>query len=386
MAIKINNKVIFASDVEFLGAVDLSSASETLKVDAIENLADANLPLRTGVTSLAQATVVHTAGTIVNTVGLAGAITTAGPVVSAIGTDTNIDLNLTPKGTGVVVAGTALQTAIVRRGSDANLPLQTGATSVAQATIVHTAGTIVNTVGLAGAITTAGPVVSAIGTDTNIDLNLTPKGTGVVVAGTALQTPIVRRGSDANLPLQTGATSVAQATVVHTAGTIVNTVGLAGAIATAGPIVSAIGTDDNIDLNLTPKGTGRVVVAGGVKSTPVAVVATADGLTTGLIPIDAQVITVTVASDANDIITLPAAVAGDIGYRIKAYIGATGCEVRTPAASGATINNVDSDGTNELALTANSSYIFEITAADTWVARGFTNLGADAAALVPDAA
>lgn len=39
----------------------------------------------------------------VNYLSLTGAVTTAGPILAATGTDTNISLNLTPKGTGVVI-------------------------------------------------------------------------------------------------------------------------------------------------------------------------------------------------------------------------------------------------------------------------------------------
>ena len=113
-----------------------------------------------------------------------------------------------------------------------------------------------------------------------------------------------------------------------------------------------------------------------------AVTATSDGLTTGLITLGTAFVVATSAG-ANNIITLPA---GTVGQVVNIYVGANGCELRTPGASGATINNVDSDGTNELALGATTSYILSCVATDTWIARGFTNLGADQAALVPNAA
>jgi hypothetical protein len=86
---------------------------------------------------------------------------------------------------------------------------------------------------------------------------------------------------------------------------------------------------------------------------------------------------------ANNIITLPTPV---VGMLIRVYTDGTGCECRTVAASGQTINNVDSDGTNELALAASSSFTFECVGASAWIVRGFDNVGADLAALVPDAA
>ena len=125
------------------------------------------------------------------------------------------------------------------------------------------------------------------------------------------------------------------------------------------------------------------VVSSGSQSVGTAVVATSDGLTTGLIPVNTGVATVTVATDADDIITLPAPI---VGMKIRVYMGGTGCEARTVAASGQTINGVDSDGTNELALLANASYVFECVTSTAWIARGFDSAGADLAALVPDAA
>lgn len=121
----------------------------------------------------------------------------------------------------------------------------------------------------------------------------------------------------------------------------------------------------------------------GQQSTATAVVATSDGLTTGLIPANASVVTTTVDTDANDIITLPASI---VGMQIRIYTDATGCEMRTTAASNITINNVDSDGTNELALAGSSSFVAECVSATAWIVRGWDNLGADLAALVPDAA
>lgn len=114
------------------------------------------------------------------------------------------------------------------------------------------------------------------------------------------------------------------------------------------------------------------------------VTATTDGLTTGLIPIGATFVSITAGADANAIVTLPAS---DVGARITMWIGATGCELRTPAASGATINGVDSDGTNEAAIPASHMLIATCVAADTWILQDTTELGTvGAAGIVPDAA
>jgi hypothetical protein len=81
--------------------------------------------------------------------------------------------------------------------------------------------------------------------------------------------------------------------------------------------------------------------------------ATDDGLTTGLIADGTTFCTITSAG-ATKAVTLPAIVAAGIGQSIDLYVGANGYELLTPATSGNTINTVDSDGTNQLDVAANT--------------------------------
>jgi len=113
---------------------------------------------------------------------------------------------------------------------------------------------------------------------------------------------------------------------------------------------------------------------------PVTVVATADGLTTGLIPAGARFVTVT-SSNADFIATLPASQIGEIK---RGWVGANGFELRTLASSNATINNQDSDGTKEAAIPANTLWQAECVATDKWILSAKTNLGAVITAIVPD--
>jgi len=85
------------------------------------------------------------------------------------GSDTNIGVSFLTKGTG-------------------NYNFYTGTTSgftgaVAQFIVSHTASAV-NYLQVTGAATAGAPVLSAAGSDTNIDLALTPKGTGVLAFGT----------------------------------------------------------------------------------------------------------------------------------------------------------------------------------------------------------
>lgn len=105
-------------------------------------------------------------------------------------------------------------------------------------------------------------------------------------------------------------------------------------------------------------------------SSPVITTATttADGLTTGIIPdLGDMFVTVTSAS-ATNAATLPAASASKIGRVIKIYVGANGLELLTPASGNNTINTVDSDGTNQLDVEANSLLTCTQVSATGWYA------------------
>jgi hypothetical protein len=110
---------------------------------------------------------------------------------------------------------------------------------------------------------------------------------------------------------------------------------------------------------------------------PVAVTATADGLTTGLIPSGAGVATITSANAAH-IVTLPVPVPGQIVF---GFNGATACEIRT--LTGVSINAVAFP--NELLLAANSWFIAVGLSATAWVIKTITLAGVVSATDVPDA-
>ena len=126
--------------------------------------------------------------------------------------------------------------------------------------------------------------------------------------------------------------------------------------------------------------TGAVTATAGVQSSAVTVVATADGLTTGLIPSGSRFVTVT-SDTATKVVVLPAAV---IGNTVEITVPATGAELQTLAATSDTINGVDCSGANEMAMAAGSIYILKCLKAATWVAYGWGSDGAAQATIVPD--
>ena len=123
---------------------------------------------------------------------------------------------------------------------------------------------------------------------------------------------------------------------------------------------------------------------GGVKVTPYAATATADGLTTGVIPAGASYVTVTSAT-ANNIVLLPPPVAGTVCW---VNVTANGCEVRAGSGAGADASDTISIGANspsaghETALAANMTALFVCTSTTSWVGLTIASNNAIAAAEV----
>jgi hypothetical protein len=206
-----------------------------------------------------------------NNILITGTATTVAPSIAANGSDTNIDLNLNSKGTGVVrmSTGGGEQVRIAQPNADTNngfLELRgsttstngnyitastnlyvsassgnaiqffsNGAGNVKQFQINHTASAV-NFVQVTGAATGNTPAISAQGSDANVNLLVNPKGTGSFSVF-------------ANNGVQFRVTSVASA---------VNQLQVTGSIAGAAPIIAAVGSDTNIPLVLQPKGTGAL--------------------------------------------------------------------------------------------------------------------------------
>jgi hypothetical protein len=190
----------------------------------------------------------------VNYLNLTGAATGAAPTISAQGSDANIGLVLTGKGTGsVVLNGSATSRTVqidpvasntttftqftksvglneqqIIAANTANLGLaatgggavniRTNTTGSLQVAITDTSSAV-NYLQLTGAATTAAPVLSAQGSDTNISLTLTPKGTGVV-STTSLTLSNTLTTAAYTETITASGTVGASATLAITAGTI----------------------------------------------------------------------------------------------------------------------------------------------------------------------
>jgi hypothetical protein len=249
-----------------------------------------------------QFAVSHTASAV-NYVQVTGAATGNIPTISSQGSDANIGLNLTPKGTGTVVAngpftatgqtdlglnGANNQTIRALAGSGAFPWIQSShASGNARLRAVPTSGaadfylsstgsgsvrfwsnaftdeqfrvsntaSAVNYVQVTGAATGAFPVISSQGSDSAVGLNFNTKGG----AGYLFQTNGATRLSvTAGGSVLSGYTNGNPCFTVTGQTSQVNGLQVAGSATGASPVLSATGSDANIDLTLTTKGTGNV--------------------------------------------------------------------------------------------------------------------------------
>lgn len=278
-----------------------------------------------------QALVSHTASAV-NYVQVTGAATGGQPVISTQGSDANISLRLQAKGDSTVFAvtnsvvafdayapagsanwlrlrgnTTGIGGALEAFGSDANVDVilsakGTGAvrsyTNGNQQFAVANTASAVNYVQVTGAATGGSPSISIQGSDANVGLDFIAKGsngfgfTNSATAGAfgielASNTSVDKitfidfhssAGTDFDFRLarQSGfnnfityvnagtgghafqtAGGTEQMRVLHTASTV-NYLQATGAATGASPVLSAQGSDTNIDVTFTPKGTGNV--------------------------------------------------------------------------------------------------------------------------------
>lgn len=132
----------------------------------------------------------------VNEITLSNAATGVAPAITATGNDSNINVNIVPKGTGVlqsngvnVVTISASQTLTNKtlttptitapRFADLDFIADTNGNELI---ILDSNASAVNEITVANAATSDAPTISATGGDTNINLNLVSKGTGTVRA------------------------------------------------------------------------------------------------------------------------------------------------------------------------------------------------------------
>lgn len=152
-------------------------------------------------------------GSAVNEFTLANAATGSGPTLSATGDDPNIDINLTTKGTGAVNVSNDLSISGDILDSNSN-----------ELILLTATGSAVNEFTIANAATGSGPTLSATGTDANVDINLTAKGTGTINFNSPVTfaNDITNNGLIISTPVSVSTTNNTQTTLI-TIATVTNT-------------------------------------------------------------------------------------------------------------------------------------------------------------------
>ena len=204
---------------------DLDTNSSNILIDDAHFIADENGN---------EQIIFQTTSSAVNQFDITNAATGSAPLLSATGGDTNIDLNVTAKGTGHVTVLGGSSSGAIQFNCESN---SHGQQIKAQP---HSAG-VTNLMLLpAGADST---LVSLVSADTLTNKTLTaPK----IADGGFI--------ADANGN---------ELVVFQTTGSAVNELEITNNASGSNPIIAATGGDTNIGIALTPKGTGEIVIATG---------------------------------------------------------------------------------------------------------------------------
>ena len=151
-------------------------------------------------------------------------------------------------------SGSNVGVAQVTKGTGSFTFATNNSTSTAQFLVAHTASAV-NYVQVTGAATAGSPAITTQGSDTNVGLTFNNKGAGSYTFQTNGTTRLlVNAGGTVSLGYTNGnpcLTTTGQTSQV-------NGLQVLGAAAGSAPVLSSIGSDTNIDIRLTPKGTGNV--------------------------------------------------------------------------------------------------------------------------------
>lgn len=207
--------------------------------------------------------VLDTVTSAVNEITVANAATGAGPSISVTGSDTNIDLLLVPKGTGVTKSGGVEVVTLTGTQALSNKTLTAPRFAdlgfIADANgneliVMDTVSGSVNEIRIANAATGTNPVIAAQGGDTDVGMNLVTKGAGTVqVNGSEI-------GSTTTENPQTGTTYTL---VLADAGKLVS-MNNANANTLTVPPSSSVNFPIGTQISILQYGAGQTTVAAGV--------------------------------------------------------------------------------------------------------------------------
>lgn len=169
----------------------------------------------------------------VNHLKVTNAITNTDVIIEPAGTDTNIGLTIQGKGTKFVKILSLITTQLL----DANSLAWAKVTSIASA---------VNEFTFSNAATGNDPILEATGTDTDVGIEIKPKGTGIIKALNQTVTNIRE------------ATGNALAIVITAIASAVNHIEVKANITANDPEIQAKGSDTDVGIKFVPKGAGVI--------------------------------------------------------------------------------------------------------------------------------
>lgn len=207
------------------GAIDGTTVGATTVAAGSFSTLNSSGNTRLGGLSGNQSLQVNNVASAVNYAQIVGAVTGAAPNISAAGSDANISLSMIAKGSGSLYFGGT-------GPASSSFSVATVAGSVDYLQVVGSTGGF--------------PYYTASGASANINIGFYTKGTGNLLLGSV--------------------GGVVQARVSPTTSAV-NYLDLTGAATGNAPTISAQGSDANINLTLTPKGTGAVTTAASLTAT-----------------------------------------------------------------------------------------------------------------------
>ena len=275
--------------------------------------------------------IMDTVASAVNEITVANAATGSAPTITASG-ETNVSLNLVPKGTGTVqVSGVPIVTTTATQtltNKTLTAPRITSASNIADSNgnelilFPATVASAVNEITISNATVSNPPSISASGNDTNISLNLIPKGTGTVQANGV---PVVTTTGSQTLTNKTLTLPTISGTGVNFSGSSSGTTNLLASATAPGTITLPAVTGTVITTGDTSTVT-NAMLAGSIADSKLSTISTAGKVSNSA----------TTAASAN---TANAIVARDASGNFNAgTITATGIVGQVTVNSGSTAN------------------------------------------------
>ena len=289
---------VVASGIRLAGTTISSDDSSSININ--EGLIVDGTASVSGAATLSSTLGVTGAATLSSTLAVSGASTLTTTTIdnltlqdSNITSSSNADINITPGGTGsVVAAGISIKGTTISAPDSSSININEGlivdGTASVSGALSGTSATLSSTLAVTGVATFSGTAVvdnitindSTISTSSNADLNLTPGGTGNVVAGAITIDGTTLSAADSTvININEGLVVDGSATVQGTTTTVdivsSGNVTVSGALTTGtfnvGDLnIDADGTissDTNGDIVIDPAGTGAIVLTGNITHT-----------------------------------------------------------------------------------------------------------------------